>query len=41
VLYMDRVDPFALHYGPPDPLHLAHPLVQEAADELKMGVASP
>lgn len=40
VLYMDRVDRFRLHYGPPDPLHLAHPLVQAAADELKMGVAT-
>lgn len=41
VLFMDRVDPFALRYGTPDPLHLAHPLVEAAADVLKMGVASP
>jgi hypothetical protein len=41
VLYMDRVDRFRIHYGQPDPLHLAHPLVQAAADELKMGVADP
>lgn len=40
VLFMDRVDPFRLHYGTPDPLHLAHPLVHAAADELRMGVAS-
>ncbi len=40
VLYMDRVDPLQLHYGTPDPLHLGHPIVHAAADELRMGVAS-
>lgn len=38
VLYMDRVDPFRLRYGTPDPLHLAHPVVLAAADELKMRI---
>lgn len=40
VLYMDRVDRFALRYGTPHPLTLEHPLVQAAADELRMGVAT-
>jgi hypothetical protein len=39
VLYMDRVDRFAIRYGTPDPLHLGHPVVRVAADELKVRVA--
>ncbi|HEX5725397.1 MAG TPA: RES domain-containing protein [Longimicrobiaceae bacterium] len=39
VLYMDRVDRFRLHYGTPDPLHLAHPVVRAAARELHIRVA--
>lgn len=38
VLYMDRVDPFRVRYGPPDPLHLAHPVVAGAARELHIRV---
>jgi hypothetical protein len=38
VLYMDRVDPFAIRYGMPDPLHLGHPVVRAAAEELKMHI---
>lgn len=39
VLYMDRVPPSAIRYGTPDPLHLDHPVVRAAADELKVRVA--
>lgn len=39
VLFQDRVDPAAIRYGTPDPLHLAHPVVLAAARELKMAVA--
>jgi hypothetical protein len=35
---MDRVDPFAIRYGMPDPLHLGHPVVRAAAEELKMHI---
>lgn len=38
VLFMDRVDRFAVRYGAPDPLHLAHPVVHAAAAELKIRV---
>ena len=38
VLFMDRVDRFAITYGAPDPLHLAHPVVLAAAEELKIRV---
>lgn len=41
LLYMDRVDPMAIHYEEPDPLHLAHPVVHAAAAELKIRVAGP
>ncbi len=37
-LFMDRVDPFAVRYGAPDPLHLRHPVVHAAARELKLHV---
>ncbi|MDB4950307.1 MAG: hypothetical protein JWM27_2956 [Gemmatimonadetes bacterium] len=40
VLFMDRVHPFQLRYGPPEALDLAHPVVQAAAAELKVRVAS-
>jgi hypothetical protein len=39
VLYMDRVDRFAIRYGTPEPLHLDHPVVHATADELKVRVA--
>ena len=39
LLFQDRVDPAAIQYGTPDPLHLAHPVVLAAARELKMAVA--
>lgn len=39
VLFQDRVDPSAIRYGTPDPLHLAHPVVLAAAKELKVTVA--
>jgi hypothetical protein len=41
VLYMDRVDRFEIQYGPPSPLHIAHPLVAEAAAILHLGVVKP
>ncbi len=41
LLYLDRIDPMAIHYEDPDPLHLAHPVVWAAAAELKIGVATP
>jgi len=39
LLFQDRLDPAAIRYGTPDPLHLGHPVVFAAAQELKMGVA--
>jgi hypothetical protein len=39
LLFQDRVDSSAIRYGTPDPLHLAHPVVLAAAQELKMAVA--
>jgi hypothetical protein len=41
VLVHDRVDPAAILYGTPDPLHLAHPVVLAAGDELKVAVSRP
>lgn len=39
ILFMDRVDRFRLHYETPDPLHLSHPVVINAAEALHIGVA--
>ena len=41
VLFLDRIGPSEIHYGTPDPLHLAHPVVLAAAKELKIAVARP
>ena len=38
VLFMGRVDPLAVRYGKPAPLHLHHPVVNPAAAELKLRV---
>jgi hypothetical protein len=38
VLFQDRVAPNAIRYGTPEPLHLAHPAVTQAARELKVRV---
>jgi hypothetical protein len=40
VLYLDRLDASSLHYGVPDPLHLAHPVVHKAAVALNLTVAT-
>jgi hypothetical protein len=39
VLFQGRFDPSAIRYGVPDPLHLTHPVVLAAAEELKLTVA--
>jgi hypothetical protein len=39
LLFQDRVNAAAIQYGTPDPLHLAHPVVLAAAEELKMAIA--
>lgn len=36
VLFLDRVDPAGIEYSTPEPLHLAHPAVQEAARFLRI-----
>jgi hypothetical protein len=39
LLFQDRVNAAAIQYGTPDPLHLAHPVVLAAAEELTMAIA--
>jgi hypothetical protein len=41
VVFLDRVLPAELRYGPPEALHLAHAVVHAAAAELRVGAARP